>query len=197
MKPETLSYASSPVAVDRHTRVWVSAGGVVGFALLTAVGAQIAIPLPGTPVPITLQTLFVLLAGITLGARLGTASMVLYLLLGSVGYHVFALGHWGLSPVFGATGGYLMGFALAQPVIGALARPGRQQWRRVFAAVVVGNLIIFAAGLVWLSLWLGSGLWETLAMGLFPFVPGLAAKTLLATTVGGMILPSARRLFNA
>ncbi len=192
-----MSYIGNPGALERWTRVWISVGGVVGFALLTAVGAQIAIPLPGTPVPMTLQTLFVLLAGVTLGPRLGTVSMAFYLLLGTAGYHVFALGNWGMATVFGSTGGYLIGFVLSQPVIGGLARLGPKQWRRVVAAVVVGNLIIFAAGLTWLSFWLGTGLAETLALGLWPFVPALVAKTLLAAGVGGMVLPSARRLFSA
>ncbi|MHC4234292.1 MAG: biotin transporter BioY, partial [Planctomycetota bacterium] len=71
-------------------RVWLQAAGVVGFALLTAVGAKIALPVPGSPVPITLQTLFVLLAGMTLGPRLGAVSMGFYVLLGMTGYHVFA-----------------------------------------------------------------------------------------------------------
>jgi len=181
----------------RYARLWICAAGVVGFAVLTAVGANIAIPIPGTPVPLTLQTLFVLLAGITLGPRLGTASMVFYLLLGTTGYHVFALGKMGLATVFGPTGGYLLGFMLAQPLLGWLSRPRRRVWLALLAAVVAGNLVIFATGLLWLSVWLGADFGRTLQLGLWPFVPGLFLKTGMAIAAGRAVLPFRNRLFGA
>jgi biotin transport system substrate-specific component len=181
-------------AVGRHTRVGLSVAGVVAFALLTAAGAQIALPVPGTPVPITLQTFFVLLAGATLGPRLGAASMAFYVLLGTTGYHVFALGNWGLETVFAATGGYLIGFVLTQPIIGHITRPSRRDWKRALAAMLLGTGVIYATGLAWLALWAGTGLWTTLELGFWPFLPFELVKIALATGVGGLIAPSARRI---
>lgn len=197
--PTGAGQASCPTLRRRDaaaTLVWVRVAGVVGFALATAAGAQIAIPLPGTPVPVTLQTLFVLLAGITLGPRLGALSMAFYLLLGTTGYHVFAGGNWGLNTVFGATGGYLVGFVLAQPVLGTLAQPGQRTWPGLLQAVVAGNAIIFVCGLIWLAVWSRAGLQQTLQWGLWPFLPGLIAKSAVALGTGHLALTKARRLFT-
>lgn len=201
MKMETIECVGKQRAghgvLDRNALVWVHAAGVAGFALATAAGACVAIPLPGTPVPLTLQTLFVLLAGVTLGPRLGTLSMAFYLLLGTTGYHVFAGGNWGLSTVFGATGGYLLGFVLAQPILGTLAQPGERSGSRLLLAVLAGNVIIFASGLAWLASWSGAGLRQTLVWGLWPFVPGLIVKTAIALAVGHLALRRVRRWFDA
>ncbi len=194
MNTRTQDMTVSFAAAGRHTRVGLSVAGVVAFALLTAVGARIALPVPGTPVPITLQTFFVLLAGATLGPRFGTASMAFYLLLGTTGYHVFALGNWGLETVFAATGGYLIGFVLAQPIIGRITQPSRRHWRRAVAAMLLGNAVIYAAGLTWLALWAGTGLGTTLELGFWPFLPFELLKIALATGVGGLIAPAARRI---
>lgn len=201
MKTEAIEYIGKDrvgyAALDRNALVWMRAAGVVGFALATAAGACVAIPLPGTPVPLTLQTLFVLLAGVTLGPWLGTLSMAFYLLLGTAGYHVFASGSWGLSTVFGATGGYLLGFVLAQPVLGALTRPGERNGLRLPLALLAANAIIFASGLTWLAFWSGAGLRQTLMWGLWPFVPGLVLKTTIALGLGHMALRTARRWLGA
>lgn len=172
---------------------------VIAFALLTAIGAQIAVPLPGTPVPLTLQTLFVLLAGATLGPRLGMLSMTLYLVLGLTGYHAFALGSLGLAKLCGPTGGYLVGFVLAQPTIGLLTGSGRVSWLRMVAAMLAGQDVIFTAGMIWLSACLGCGLWTTLALGLWPFLPGLILKTAVAAALAQRFPPltSLRRAINA
>ena len=163
---------------------WLAAG----FALATAIGAQIAIPLPGTPVPVTLQTIPVLLAGITLGPLWGTGSMLGYLLLGSVGYHVFALGRGDVPVLLGPTAGYLVGFVLAQPVLGLLtARIATGRWKARLAmlgVVCAGNAVIFASGLLGLMLTLRCDLPRAIELGLLPFLPGLVLKTLLATELG-------------
>lgn len=99
----------------------VTAALVVGFALLTALSAQIVIPLPFTPVPITGQTFAVLLSGAALGAGAGAASQGLYVLLGAVGLPFYAGGASGWTVVTGATGGYLVGFIVAAWVVGVLA----------------------------------------------------------------------------
>lgn len=183
----------SPGVVSRPLAV---VAGVVLFAALTAVSAQVAIPLPETPVPITLQSLVVVLAGITLGPRLGAASMIFYLLLGMAGYHVFALQRWGLATLAGATGGYLLGFVLAQPAVGLLCRPGRRAWLGVLLATVVGNAVIFACGVLWLKLWLAVDLWRALELGLWPFLPGTALKGVLTIALGCALLPLRRRWFE-
>ena len=184
-------------AVEQARRVWIQAAGVLGFALLTAAGAMVAIPLPGTPVPITLQTFFVILAGMTLGSRLGLASMGFYLLLGMTGYHVFAAASWGAGTVLGPTGGYLLGFVLAQPVIGHISRRARGRLPALLAAACAGNAVIFAAGLIWLHLWMHTSPAATLTMGLAPFVPGLVAKTFAAASGGRLLQPVSKRYFVA
>jgi biotin transport system substrate-specific component len=193
MNTNTQDMTADLAAAGRHTRVSLSVAGVVAFALLTAVGARIALPVPGTPVPITLQTFSVLLAGAILGPRLGTASMAFYLLLGTTGYHVFALGNWGLETVFAATGGYLVGFVLAQPIIGRVTRPSRRRWRQALAAMLLGTAVIYAVGLTWLALWAGTGLARTLELGFWPFLPFEVLKVALATGFGALIAPAARR----
>lgn len=189
---------------------WIRAGGVVGFAAATAVAAQVYIPLPHTPVPITLQTLVVMLAGVTLGARLGTVSMLFYLLLGAAGYYVFAGGAWGLAVLGGPTGGYLVGFVLAQPVLGALSRPVRARasgalrartgpgagWIRLLVALLAGQLVIFACGLTWLHLWSGGSVVDTLKLGLIPFLPGMVIKTAAALGAAGALGRRWRAVFE-
>ena len=180
--------------------VWRQAAGVVGFALATALAAQIRFYLPASPVPVTLQTLVVLLAGMTLGARLGTASMMFYLLLGVCGYHVFAdsswEASWQASYLLGPTGGYLLGFVLAQPLIGRLTRQWHGRWSAILAAALAGNAVIFISGLIWLGLWAGTTPAQTLALGLWPFIPGLLLKTTAATTAGRALQPISRKMFS-
>jgi biotin transport system substrate-specific component len=185
--------ARQPTVVGSR-RVWMQAAGVVGFALLTTVAAQIRFYLPESPVPVTLQTLIVLLAGMTLGPRLGTASMAFYLLLGACGYHVFAGPAWQAAYLIGPTGGYLLGFVLAQPVIGWLAHRD-DRWPGILAAALVGSAIIFAAGLLWLQVWMQTTVPQTLAMGLWPFIPGLVLKTAAAFAGGVALRPVSRRFF--
>jgi biotin transport system substrate-specific component len=167
--------------------------GVATFTLLTALGAAVSVPLPFTPVPMTLQTLFVLLAGVTLGPRLGLLSMALYLLLGTAGYHVFAGGSWGLTTLFGVTGGYLLGFALAQPVIGTLARRHGGTWRDLLLAALAGKVIVYACGLAWLAVWLNVGWSRALELGFYPFALGGVLKISLAVGVGRWAVPESRR----
>jgi biotin transport system substrate-specific component len=163
---------------------------VVGFALFTALMAQLVIPLPFTPVPITGQTFAVLLTGALLGSRLGVASMVLYVALGAIGLPFYAGGARGLHVLFGATGGYLLGFIVADYVIGWLAE---RQWDRRLPrslyAMLFGEGIIYVFGVFWLGMalhWPGN----LLALGLFPFLIGDAIKLIAA----GLLLPLGWRL---
>lgn len=174
---------------------------VVGVALLMAAAAQVRFYVPASPVPVTLQTLVVLLAGVSLGPMLGTAGIAFYLLLGTAGYHVFALGSaeaWGFHALIGPSGGYLLGFLLAQPVLGMLtsARTDRFRTRRLALALLCGNILIFGCGLLWLHVWSAADWARTLELGLRPFVPGLLLKTALAFGISLGVSKRVRRFFN-
>lgn len=162
---------------------------VVAGSALVALAAQVRIPLPFSPVPVTGQTFAVLLVAAALGARLGPASLGLYVLEGAVGLPVFAGGNAGLATLSGATGGYLVGFVAAAAVVGALAQRG---WDRRFAtaalAMLAGEVVIYACGLAWLARFpLPVGLLDA---GLTPFLVGDAYKLVLAA----LALPAAWRL---
>jgi len=180
-------------AVFPRVNVATSALLVLGGALFVALTAQISIPLPFTPVPLTGQTFGVLLVAASLGSVLGSLSMLTYLFLGLVGLPVYADQSSGWDIVRGATGGYLLGFIVAGLVIGFLAeRRWDQSFSSSVSAMLTGNVIIFAVGLSWLAWWLGdnglpNGLSDVLESGLYPFVPGEVLKLYLA----GALLPLA------
>jgi biotin transport system substrate-specific component len=160
---------------------------VLAGALLTALLAQIEIKIPGSPVPVTGQTLAVGLVGATLGARRGAASLALYALLGLF-LPVYAGGASGWHVVWGATGGYILGFVLAAGAIGWLAERGAD--RRValaFAAFVIGQAIIFAFGLAGLKIAVGESWSWTIHYGFTVFIVG----GLIKAAVGAAVLPSA------
>jgi biotin transport system substrate-specific component len=173
---------------ERLHRIALGPAGVIGFAVLTALAAKIAIPLPGTPVPMTMQSLVVLLAAVFLGPRLGLASMAVYVGLGTAGYDVFALSRYGFGTLQAVTGGYLLGFVLAQPVVGAIARPGRGVAWRLLAGLLAGKALIFACGCTWLAFALQTDVSTALALGLVPFLPGMMVKLALAYPVGLAVL---------
>ena len=177
------------VALPRTTAI--SATLVLGFALFTALMAQIAIPLGFTPVPITGQTFAVLLAGAALGPRLGPASPALYWGMGAVGLPFYADANGGWDVATGATAGYLVGFVVAAAVVGWLAE--RQQDREVWTAIpafLLGSVIIHLFGVPWLASELGVD-WVTAAeLGSYPFIVGDLLKVALA----GIALPVSWRL---
>ena len=161
---------------------------VVGFALLTALAAQIEIPLWFTPVPITGQTFAVLLAGAALGLRAGAASMALYWALGAVGLPFYSGGDGGWTAATGATAGYLVGFIVAAALVGLLAE--RRQDRAVLTAIpafLAGSVIIYLFGVTWLMIDLGVDSTRALELGMTPFVIGDLVKVVLA----GIALPAA------
>lgn len=158
------------------------AAAVVGFALLTALAAQISVPLPGG-VPMTLQTLAVALCATTLGG-LGMASMALYLAFGALGAPVFAEQASGLAVVGGVTGGYLLGFVLAQPLGGMIASNGAGPWRLLIAALAV-HAAVFAVGVPWFKVASGMPWGDVLMHGLWVFIPGTAIKCGLVAAGGG------------
>lgn len=154
---------------------------VVTGALFVYLTARVAIPLPGTPVPITGQTFGVLLVGGALGLRRGAASVSLYVLLGLIGLPFFAEGKGGYTVIFGATGGYIVGFIVAAAVVGRLAELG---WDRrllgALAAMAIGNVVIYLIGIPWLMFATGMDLATAIDKGLVPFLVGDAIKLLLA-----------------
>ena len=157
------------------------------LASLTAVGAYIHIPIG--PVPIVLQNLFVLLAGLLLGARWGLTSIAVYVLVGACGAPVFAGGKGGLATLAGPTGGYLMGYILAALVVGWIAC-GRQKGMILdILAVVSGSLLVYALGVPWLK-WVTAWPWEkALMLGMLPFVPGDAVKAAAAVMLARTLRP--------
>jgi biotin transport system substrate-specific component len=163
---------------------------VVGGALLTALFAQIAIEVPGSPVPVTGQTLAVGLVGATLGLRRGLASLGLYFLLG-LALPFYAEGHHGWSVVWGPSGGYLVGFVVAAGVIGAMAERGADRSAvGAFAAFVLAQAVVFGFGLVGLKIAVGESWGWTIHNGFTVFIVGGIIKALIGTAV----LPSAWRL---
>ena len=169
---------TTTLAVTRRpTRV--VAIGIVGFAVALAVASQIAVPIPGTPVPITLQPLVVVLAGMWLGPVAGAASMILYLVAGATGLPVFSpYGAPGLARFLGPTGGYLFAYPIAAFVAGALARRMPSLLGR-WVAALAGSAVLLLGGLAQLSLIYGS-LVQALPLAVHPFVPLDAVKAFIA-----------------
>lgn len=159
-------------------------------SLFVAALAQVKIPLFFTPVPITGQTLGVLLIGAALGSKRGAAALGLYLAEGALGFPFFAGGAHGMSIVIGATGGYLLGFIVAAYVIGILAERGLERNARTsLIPFLIGTAIIYVCGVTWLAVALGS-FSKAIALGLLPFLIGDAIKLIAAA----LFLPAAWKL---
>jgi biotin transport system substrate-specific component len=151
---------------------------VLGGAVLTGLAAQIVVPVPGSPVPITGQTFGALLVGAGLGWRRGAASMLLYLVAGMAGVPWFQDGKSGW---LGVTGGYLVGFAAAAVLVGVLAsRGGDRTPLRTVGTMALGNVLIYAIGVPWLMVATGFDLATAIDRGLVPFLIGDGIKILLA-----------------
>jgi biotin transport system substrate-specific component len=185
-RPETLlGVALAPLDFVRQV------GLVIGFSLLTALSAQIVIPIG--PIPITGQTFAVLLTGALLGSRLGAITMIVYLLEGAIGLPFFSGGHGGLLHLMGPTGGYLVAFPAGAYITGAFAEHG---WDRKFltAAVgmAIGSLVIMLSGWLWFSLVMRTSPAITLFATVLKFIPGDLIKISLAAAV----LPSGWKLLK-
>jgi biotin transport system substrate-specific component len=134
----------------------LKAAGVATFVILTTIGAKVKIPLPFTPVPMTLQLFFVLLSGSILGRNLGALSQGIYLFLGLIGLPVLAGEKGGLQYLFGSTGGYLIGFIAAAYIVGILTSEKESKFRNIFFPLVgygAGVILIYLLGCLWLSIW--------------------------------------------
>jgi biotin transport system substrate-specific component len=164
---------------------------VLAGALLTVLGAQIAIPVPPSPVPITGQTLAVVIAGAALGANRGALSQLLYLTLGLF-LPVFSDGGQGIDVIWGATGGYLIGFVAAAYVIGKLAEHGADRKPALaFLSFVLGQLIVFGIGVPWLKVSAGIESWgSAIHDGFTIFIIGGLIKAIVAAACAMIGLPT-------
>ena len=179
LMPRTTALANAVLVVS----------GVFALAIL----AQIAIPVPGSPVPVTGQTLGVLLIGTAYGSTLGVTTFALYLLAGIAGAPVFANNGFGIDRVIGATGGYLIGMLVATYVVGQLARLRLdQRFLTALPSMLIGTVITFGFGLVWLQQYTGKDWAWTINAGLTPFIVGEVLKIAIA----GTSLPIIWRLVN-
>jgi len=185
-KSETLlEVALAPLDLVRQV------GLVIGFSLLTALAAQVVIPIG--PVPITGQTFAVLLTGALLGPRLGAMAMIAYLIEGASGLPFFAGGHFGLVHLMGPTGGYLVAFPAAAFITGAFAEHG---WDRRFfsaaAAMAIGSIVIIVCGCVWFVVVSHASILNAFNVTVAPFILGDIVKIVLAAAV----LPSGWKLLR-
>jgi biotin transport system substrate-specific component len=198
--PNGMSQARRAAALEVLTAPWArSSAGVITFALLTAVGAYAQVRVPGLPVPVTLQTLVVSLAGALLGARLGALSQAAYLLAGALGAPVFAGGMAGFVHLIGPTGGYLLAFPLAAAVTGWLtsrwvAAPGPFAVAQLALGILLGTFVVFIGGAAQLALLTGDPA-NAVRVGVLPFLAGDALKVAVATLVVRRWGVRARKLF--
>lgn len=153
---------------------------IVGASLVVAMFARIYLPIPGNPVPLTVQNLAVLLVGLSLGSKRGFAALSLYLLEGVSGLPVFSpTGPGGLMQLIGPTGGYLLAYPFVAALAGYIYERGRQSFARAAAAATLGELLLFACGISWLYV-LTHSIARAISFGLYWFVFAEVIKILLA-----------------
>jgi biotin transport system substrate-specific component len=187
---------SSPVLADHwsHPTAALDLAWIAGFSLLTAVLAQVKIPLPFTPVPLTGQTFAVLLAGAILGSRRGFLSQALYLVEGTAGLPVFTGGAAGLASLVGPTGGYLWSFPLAAALVGWLVERGASRSAgRLALALALSAALILTLGTLGLHQFMGATWSQAWLAGFYPFIPGDVLKIVLV----GASLPQVLKRMTA
>lgn len=174
------------------------AAAAAAFVALIAAGGWLAIPMPLSPVPVVLQNLFVILAGLALGPVAGTLCVLAYLALGAVGLPVFSGAAGGIGHLLGPTGGYLVGFLPAAFVAGLIGYPAREgqvpSLARLLIASLAGMLLIYPSGVAWLGFRTELQGEALLAAGLLPFLPGDLAKAALAALIARGLHPLPRTL---
>jgi len=165
-----------------------------GVAALIGLAAQVRLPLPFTPVPLTGQTFAVLLAGVLLGRKWGGISMAIYMVLGLVGVPWFN----GATSGFGASCGYLLGFILAALFIGRMTDGKAAGFAKLFGLMLCASLILHIPGLIWLGAWLNlvtaspTSIVGIISMGFIPFIAGDILKAAMAAAAARVILPKSR-----
>jgi biotin transport system substrate-specific component len=185
-------YGHGAATLPAGTRAIADIAAVLAGSLLVALCAQIRIPLPFTPVPITGQTFAVLLLPALLGGWRGPAAVAAYLLQGALGLPFFAGGVAGWAILVGPTGGYLVGFLAAAAIIALVIGQGSAGPGRIVAALAAGNVAIYLFGVPWLDRFVDGGLITAINLGLTPFLIGDAIKLLAAAAVA-VVAASARR----
>ncbi len=156
---------------------------VVGGSLFVALCARITIPLPFTPVPLTVQNLGVLLVGLLLGSRRGFAALALYLAEGAVGMPVFnPTGAGGIAQLLGATGGFLLAYPFVAWLAGYVMESGRKNFARAVAAALVSEVLLFASGLGWLAI-LTHSMAQAIRWGFYWFVFAEIIKVMMAAGI--------------
>lgn len=179
--------ATLRTAVVTRSTVLTESLFVIGGVAFIAAMAQVSVPVPGSPVPVTGQTLAALLVGTTYGARLGFTTFATYLVAGIAGAPIFApsatSANHGIDRVMGATGGYLIGMLIASLVLGYLAdRKADQKFVTSFPALLFGEVVIFGFGLVWLHNSLDLSWAKTFSLGFTPFIIGEVLKIAIVGT---------------
>src|SRR5271166_5615712 len=171
------SVSEQPLSLLHQTAIVICASAVI------AVGARLMVPLPFTPVPLTLANFGVLLVGLTLGSRRGFAAAALYLAWGAMGLPVFnPVGPGGIAQLLGPTGGYLLAYPVMAFVAGWVADRGPSSFARNVVAGAIGELALFAGGLSWLALLTHS--WQRAAyFGLYPFLFAEVMKIMVAAAI--------------
>jgi biotin transport system substrate-specific component len=178
---KVLSVQFAPIAAD--SSLLRKAGIVLAGSALVAVCAHIALPLYFTPVPLTLQTLAVLLLGLLLSPRLAAATLAAYLIEGAVGLPVFApsvLGVGGLAHLIGPTGGYLLAYPLAAAMTSFLCRRSQRGFFTAAFSAAAGSLSILTLGALWLAIFSHTPAQNLLTLAVIPFLPGDALKIVAA-----------------
>ena len=159
------------------------------FAALIAIGSYIIIPLPFSPVPIALQSFFILFAGLLLGARWGSASVAIFLLVGAIGLPVFAEAKGGIVHFAGPTGGYLISYIPAALLTAFISHAKNRSRLRDILALTAGTVLIYVIGVTWLMLSLKLSPIKALSAGFFPFIPGDILKIAAAAALAPVLRP--------
>ena len=160
------------------------------FTALIIVGAYISIPIPISPVPVTLADFFVMVAGLFLGFKYGLLSVGLYLGLGILGFPVFANGTSGLAVLLGPTGGFLLGYLFLVATVGYMSSKIEKSSLIVdLIVILLGNVLLYILGITWLKIVLGTSWTASIAIGLTPFIPGTVIKIIVVLALGRMLLP--------
>ncbi|MDP2928933.1 MAG: biotin transporter BioY [Candidatus Omnitrophota bacterium] len=169
--------------------------GVTFFIIATTLGAYIRIPVPGTPVPITLQTFFVVLSGAVLGGRLGLFSQAGYIFLGAIGLPVFQGYAFGVAHIFGPTGGYLIGFMAASFIVGKILGRESRNLFKITASFMIGNVVLYTLGILWLMLIYRISFVNAILIGVLPFFTIETAKIFLAAVIYSKISHRSNTIF--
>lgn len=159
------------------------------FAALISVLAYVVIPLPFSPVPVTGQTLAIMLAGLVLEPAQAFLSVLIFILLGAAGVPVFSGGRAGIGVLAGTSGGYIIGFLVGAVIISLLCKKTNNVWKLGVSAVIGGIIVVYLFGVPWLGYITGMGVKEAVIAGALPFIPGDIFKVVVATILAKRINP--------